>query len=221
MPAQGLAGLGKRFKTRMSTTQVPVALGASGTFANDGNNRCTLTFTAAHGLTLSPAAGVMGNFACTFSGSTGEVGGTLIGNIFRILAIPSATTIVIYSTLTAATVTGASLIPVFFIPFTQMLGNYGGQVGPTNASSVAQNPMALTGDSALLQLGANAAWRINYDNTACLLDPVTTPSTGTPTTAPVWEDQIKASTNGIAYGGYQECLWANGAAGTSYASVYN
>lgn len=220
MPAQAL-DQGKRFKTRLSTTQVPVALGASGTFANDGNGMCTLTFTSAHGLTLSPAAGVMGNYACTFSGSSGEVGGTLINNIFRIMKIPSATTVVIYSTLTAAVVTAADLIPVFFVPFTQMLGNYMGQVGPVDSTGARQPPMALTGDSALLQLGANCTWKVNYDNTALILDPVTTPTTGTPSTAPAWSTQVAASSNALVYGAYQECLWASGAAGTSYASVYN
>lgn len=216
-----LRGLGNRFKTRLSTTQVPIALGASGTFANDGNGLCTLTFTAAHGLTLNPAAGVMPNYACTFSGSASEAGGTLNGNIFRIISIPSATKVTIYSTLTAATVTGASLIPVFFMPFVGQLGNYAGQVGPTDSAGVAWPPMALNGDSARLVLGANCAWRANYDNTATLLDPVTTPASGTPSVAPVWEDIVPASTSGLAYGGYGECLWANGAAGTSYALVYN
>jgi hypothetical protein len=158
----------------------------------------------------------------TFSGSTSESGGTLNGNIFRLLSIPSTTSIVIYGTLTAATVTTIHLIPVFFMPFTGMLGNFAGQSGPTDSSGVVWPPAALKGNTARMALGANCAWRVNYDSpgTSIILDPVTTPSAGTPSTAPNWQDAISASTNGIAYGGYQECLWANGAAGTSYASVY-
>lgn len=216
-----LSGLGQRFLSRMSTTQVPVACGASGTFANDGNGLCTLHCSSAHGLSLTPSAGVMPNFFFTVTGSSGEAGGTLIGNIFRILKLPNTTDVVFYSTLTAATVTGASIVPVFFMPFTAMLSNYGGQVGPVDASGVTQPPAALNGGAARLILGANCAWRINYDNTAIVpLDPVTTPSTGTPGTAPAWEDAIAASGKGTGFGGYQECLWANGSAGTTYASVY-
>ena len=220
MPAQGLAGLGKRFKTRLSCAQVPT-VGAAATFANDGHGMITIAGLPAHGLTFNPAAGVMPNYFVTFSGSTGEAGGTLNGNIFRLLKIPSTTSLVIYGTLTAATVTTIHVIPVFFVPFAGMLGNYSGQVGPTDSAGVAWPPANLRGDSALLQLGANCAWQINYDNTAVILDPVTTPTTGTPSTAPLWSVQVAASANGLVYGGYQEALFANGAAGTSYASIYS
>lgn len=217
-----LPGEGNRFQTRMSTAAVPVALGASGAFANDGNGMCTLTFTAAHGLSLTPGAGVMPNFFATFTGSSGESGGTLNSNVFKILKIPTTTTVVIYSTLTVATVTGASLIPVFFMPFTSQLSNYAGQIGPSDSTGTKQLPASLTGGAAWLNLGANAAWRYNYDNLFVgPLDSVTTPPTGTPSVAGAWQDGVSVSSKGLVYGGYQECLWANGAAGTSYVSVYS
>lgn len=219
MPAQGLSGLGNRFRPRLSCAQVPT-VGVAATFANDGNGKITIAGLPAHGLTFNPAAGVMPNYFVTFSGSTGESGGTLNGNIFRLLAIPSTTSLVIYGTLTAATVTTIHVIPVFFMPFAAMLGNYMGQVGPVDSAGVVWPPAAQTGDTALLQLGANCEWQVNPDNTATILDPVTTPASGTPSTAPAWVTQVPASSNDLVYGGVQECLWASGSAGTSYAMVY-
>lgn len=223
MPQQANVGLGNRFRTKMQTTQIPVALGASGTFANNGSNLCTLTFTAAHGLTLNPAAGVMPNYFFTLTGAASEAGGEMNSNIFRILGIPSTTTVQFYSTLTAATVTGASLIPVFFVPFTAMLANYGNTEGPVDSAGKIWPPAQLNGNAALIQLGANCTWKVNtdYPSTAVILDQYTTPSSGTPTTAPTWATQVPASSNALVYGDYQECLWASGAAGTSTASVYN
>lgn len=211
-----LPGLGNDFQSQLTTTQVPVVLGASGTYAV-ANNIATLTFTSAHGLTFSPAAGTMPNYFCTFSGASAQTGGVLNSNVFRILSIPSTTTITIYSTLSAATVTGASLIPLFSLPFTSQLGSTWAGMGGGFLADV-------TGGSAWAQLGPNASWKINTDSpsTAIILDQFTTPSTGTPATAPTWADAVSASTKGFVLGGApQAWLWAGGTAGTTTVSVLN
>lgn len=175
MAFNNLPGLGGGLGTKYSITQEATALGAGGLFANS-NNICTITYGAAHGLTQSPAAGVPPNFFITFSGVATETGvGTLNGNYFRILAIPSATTIQIYSTVTAADMTGATGAPVFFSRFgsTDASGNAG--TGP--------NP-DLVGNPFLGVLGANCEYFWNTDDSMILLDAITTPSTGTPATAP-------------------------------------
>lgn len=216
-----LPGLGRDFQAQLTTTQVPT-VGVAATFAQ-ANNKITIAGLPAHGLTFNPAAGVMPNYFVTFSGSTAESGGTLNGNIFRILSIPSATSLVIYGTLTAATVTTIHVIPVFFLPFTATLASAWAN-GPTDSAGVAWPPADVTGGAAWAQLGANCAFRINYDSpsTAVVLDQYTTPSTGTPGTAPNWTDVLSASSKGLIIGGApQACLWANGTAGTSTVSVFN
>ena len=84
------------------------------------NNIATITTTNPHGLTFNPAANTLANYFVTFAGNiTGQTGvGTLIGNTFRILTIPSTTTFTIYTTVTAATAaTTASITPVFVPQF--------------------------------------------------------------------------------------------------------
>lgn len=163
---------------KWSITQETIALGASGTFANS-NNICTLTFTSAHGLSQAGAPGAGGapnNWFISFTGASAQTGvGTLNGNYFRILSIPTTTTITIYSTITAATVTGATAIPAFFPSFDTTLfsGQGGVNAGPN-----------LVGTSFMGVLAANAEYFWNTDGTLILLDQFSTPASGTPATAP-------------------------------------
>jgi hypothetical protein len=203
-----VAGQSGELKTFYTLTQTTIAMGAGALFSNpNGYGLCTLTFNSAHGLTFSPAAGVPANFFLTFSGASAQTGvGTLNGNYFRILAIPSTTTIQIYSTITAATLTGATAIPVFFPDF---------GAAPLSGNSGAGPLANLTGNAWLGKLGANAEYFWNNDGTIILLDQFTTPAGGTPATAPA----VTLVTSGgpffhgrAPWGGIM-CL---GSAGTTY-----
>lgn len=216
---------GLDLQSELSSTQFTIPAGAGATYAA-ANNIATVTFNAAHGLTLSPAAGTMPNYFIGFGGATSAPTGTgvLVGNIFRILTIPSATAITIYCTLTALTVTALTGIPIFFPPFTAGLGSsfVGGpsQVIATAGSYPLPN---LTGAYAYYTLGANIAARYNPDQTAVILDGYTTPGLPggtTPAVAPTWRDIIPVSNSDAIWGAPPwMALWANGAAGTSRANV--
>jgi hypothetical protein len=187
----------------------------------------TITFNAAHGLTLNPAAGVPPNYFITFGGSTSGLTGTgvLVGNIFRILTIPSTTSITIYGTITAATVTSLTGIPIFFPPFTASPGSLFSGPQPTQTISSVVTPFPppnLEGAVVKARNAANCAVRVNPAQDALILDGITTPSTGTPGTAPTWRDQIAASANGEGfYSPPWGAIWANGTTATSTYSVVN
>lgn len=212
------------FEPEQTITQIPVAAGAGATFAVS-NNIATITFAGAHNLTLSPAAGVPPNYFITFGGSTSGLTGTgvLVGNIFRILDIPSTTAIKIYTTITAATITAMTGIPIFY-PELQ-IGNQSSFVnGPTQeiATSGTYSPALLKASMVNFQLGANCALRYNPDRTAIILDAQSTAGLAggtTPATAPVWRDYVSANTNNQAViFPPQMAIWANGTAGTSFFS---
>jgi hypothetical protein len=216
---------GLDFESEYSTAQFVIPAGAGATFAAS-NNICTFTSNAAHGLTLNPAAGVMPNYYVTFGGSSSGITGTgvLINNIFRILSIPSTTTFTFYSTITAATVTSTTVIPVFFPNFTPGYGS-GFSGGPTQTISTVVTPFPvqqLTGGLIVANLGANCNVQYNPNQTAVLLDAMTTPSTGTPATAPNWRVCLAASTSGNWWGAAPSvAVFANGTTATSYFSVVN
>lgn len=220
---------GLDLQSELTITQFTIPAGAGATFAAS-NNIMTITFNAAHGLTLSPAAGVPPNYFITFGGSTSGVTGTgvLVGNIFRILTIPSTTAITIYGTITAATVTALTGIPVFFPPFTAGIGSQY-QNGPSQSIATAGTyPLPnLTGALVNAALGANGAMRYNPDQTAVILDPYTTqalapgtPGGLTPAVAPTWRDIVAASGLGQVWGAPPWlAFWANGSTATSRLSV--
>jgi hypothetical protein len=213
-------------QSQLTISQFVIPAGAGATFAASGNIM-TITFNAAHGLTLNPSAGVPPNYFITFGGSTSGLTGTgvLVGNIFRILTIPSTTSITIYGTITAATVTSLTGIPIFFPPFTASPGSlYSGPQPTQTVSSVTTSypPPNLEGAYVYAQLGANCAIRINPKLDAVILDAQTTPSTGTPGTAPTWTDQVAASNNGaLVMMPPWSAIWANGSTANSTVSVMN
>lgn len=220
---------GLDLQSEQTITQFVIPAGAGATFAAS-NNIMTITFNAAHGLTLSPSAGVPPNYFITFGGSTSGLTGTgvLVGNIFRILTIPSTTAITIYGTITAATVTSLTGIPVFFPPFTAGIGSQY-QNGPSQAIATAGTyPLPnLAGALVNCALGANCAMRYNPAQDAVILDPYTTqalapgtPGGLTPAVAPTWRDVIAASGLGQVWGSPPwMALWANGTTATSRVSV--
>jgi hypothetical protein len=210
LPVQGL-----QFQAELTTTQIPVALGAGGLFAV-ANNIATITFNAAHGLTLTPAAGTLANYFIQFSGATAQTGvGTLNGPIFRILSIPTPTTITIYTTVTAATMTGATATPVFLVPF----------IGQ-NVSSFVNGPIMTTTPVAPawvgagmcnLSLGANCTVQYNPDNTSIIQDPTVA---STLATTPTYRTLLAASSQTQLWmSDVSIALFASGAAGTSRISL--
>jgi hypothetical protein len=215
-------------EAELSIAQFVIPAGAGGTYAVS-NNVATFTTNAAHGLTLNPAAGVPPNYFVTFGGSSSGITGTgvLIGNIFRILSIPSTTTFTFYCTITAATVTSTTVIPVFFPSFISgSLSQYAN--GPTQTVSsvtTTYSPPLLEAATVFARNAANCVVRVNTDQLAVILDAQSTAAqTGgnTPATAPTWRDQISASTNGMAWlSAPWGAIWANGTTATSTFSVIN
>lgn len=189
---------GLDLESTLTITQFVIPAGAGATFSAT-NNICTFTSNAAHGLTLNPAAGVPPNYFVTFGGSSSGLTGTgvLINNVFRILSIPSTTTFTFYSTITAATVTSTTVIPVFYPNFLAgFTSGYAG--GPTQTISTVVTPFPppqLVGADVIMQLGANCVFVINAAQTAVILDGQSTPAAGTPATAPTWTTAAAASTN--------------------------
>jgi hypothetical protein len=231
MSLEKLGYTGLDLQTEYSCVQFTIPAGAGALLSNanataGGAGVITFTTNAAHGLTLTPTAPAPPNYFVTFGASmtllTGT--GTLIGNVFRILSIPSATTFTIWGTITTATVTATTVIPVFYPAFGVGFGS-GFAGGPTQTiSSVVtpQPPPLIAAGYVYFRGGANAAARVNTDQTALILDPTSTPTTGTPAVAPTWRDQIPASTNGTAW----LCqpwgaIWANGATATSTFQMAN
>jgi hypothetical protein len=220
--------IGFNYETELAIAQFVIPAGGGATFANansatlSAGGICTFTSNAAHGLTMTPAAGVPPNYFVTFGGSTSAITGTgvLINNIFRILTIPSTTTFTFWSTISTATVTSTTVIPIFYPPFTA--GPIVPGYGPTQTiSTVVTNEGApLTGTAGFnFDGGANCLVSYNPDNKAIALDQ----STGnTPGTAPTWRTLIAASGAGYVQGSYPNfAVWASGTTATTYVSVLN
>jgi hypothetical protein len=210
----GLPGGADFIQPELSTTQVPVASGA-GSFANAGNIG-TVTTAGAHGLTATPAAGVMPNFFVQFTGFTAQTGqGTLNGPIFRILAIPTTTTIQIYTTVLTATFTAGTIIPVFLPPFTAIIGstfvNFLNNLG-TNV------PGALVQSSEVnCAFGPNCTVQYDPTNTSIIYDGTTGP---TPAASPTLRTLVAASGSAQLWlNPPQFAVFASGGAGTSRVSV--
>lgn len=209
----------------LAIAQFLIPLGAGATYSM-ANNIATFTFNAAHGLTLSPAAGVPPNYFISFGGTATTLTGTgqLVGNIFRILTIPSTTAITFYCTIATATVTATTGIPVFFPPFTAGIGSPF-QNGPSQVIATAGTyPLPnLTGALANYSLAANALVRYNPAQDAVILDAVSTPALAggfTPVTAPTWRTLLAASSVGQVWGAPPwTAIWASGTTATSNVSV--
>jgi hypothetical protein len=210
----GLPGGGDFLQPQLSTTQVPIAVGA-GTFAAS-SNIATITTASAHGLTMAPAAGTLPNFFVQINGASAQSGtGSINGPIFRILAIPSTTTLQIYTTVTAATVTSANLVPVFFPPFTAILGST--FVGYLNNLGVNVPPAMTQSSTVQYTLGPNCTIQYDPTNTQIIYDGA---AGNTPATSPTLRNSAAASTNGQQYiNPPQMGLFASGSAGTSYVAV--
>jgi len=205
-----------------STTQFVIPAGAGATFSA-ANNIATITFNAAHGLTFNPSANVLPNYFIKFGGSTSGLTGTgiLVGNVFRILSIPSTTSITIYTTITAATVTSLTGIPVFYPVFQTALlsGAATGTLvsGPYGSFATSGGyPYYGSAQCVNATFGANCVASYNPDNTGVPLDA----STGlTPATAPTVRTMLAASASGQLRFGPYDYIAASGTTATSYISI--
>jgi len=210
--------------TEQSTAQFVIPAGGGATFSA-ANNIATITFNAAHGLTMVPSANVLPNYYISFGGSTSGLSGTgiLVGNIFRILTIPSTTAITIYTTITAATVTSLTGIPVFFPSFAVGSANIQGQPTQTISTVVTPEPFpVLAAVQAYFKLGANCNLYIVNDTTNYPQGPLDQNTGNTPATAQTTNKRtvIAASGQGFAMGAYPWMyLAADGTTATSYLSV--
>jgi hypothetical protein len=222
--------VGQELATELAISQFVIPAGGGATFSA-ANNIATITFNAAHGLTMTPAAGVPPNYFIGFGGSTSAPTGTgiLVGNVFRILSIPSTTAITIFTSLTALTVTSLTGIPVFFPPFIAGVIAGAGSGSPTQtiSSVVTAEPFPVLGFSEFIaNLGANCAVVYNPAQTFLgALDASTTPlSAGvysTPATAPVWRTLAAASSTQQCSGAYPWlAIFANGTTATSNISCH-
>src|ERR1700690_548492 len=114
-----IAVAGAAYEPELSTVQFAILASVNAwTFSipTAGVPIALITTTTPHGLTFTPTAGTLPNFYVGFQGNiTAQTGvGTIIGNTFRILTIPSTTTFTIGTTVTAATAaTTAGIVPVF------------------------------------------------------------------------------------------------------------
>jgi hypothetical protein len=205
---------GLDYFTEQSTTQFVIPLGAGATFAAS-NNIATITTNAAHGLTFTPAANVLPNYFIQFATAATVTTGTgvLLNQIFRILSIPSSTTFTIYTTVTAATITGTTFNPVFMPVFQTNL-----------ISNVSTNPPGLNlpypGSSQLVNFtfGANCVAQYNPDNTYFPLDQSVNGGV-TPSVAPTFRTMGAASSGGQLRFGPQDIIIANGTTATSRISI--
>jgi hypothetical protein len=217
---------GLDYQTELSTTQFVIPAGAGATFSVS-NNIATITTNAAHGLTTSPSAGVMPNYFIKMGGSTSGLTGTgiLVGNVFRILSIPSTTTFTIYTTVTAATVTSTTFIPVFYPTFQAALLSAYAYYNPNLSGSSSTTPAYWSGipypqygsvQCSNQVFGANCNAYYNPDNLGQPLDQ----STGnTPSTAPTVRKMLAASSQGQLRYGPQDYIAADGTTSTSYLSI--
>jgi hypothetical protein len=203
-----------------TTIQVPVT---ASTYSAT-NNIATITTGSAHGLTMTPTSPALPNYFVTFGGSTSGLSGTgvLVGNYFAILSIPSTTTFTIYSTITAATVSSMTVIPVFFPSFGLGPSDIGGQPDQTISGNVIPQPFPLlAGCTFNINTGANATVLYNTDRTLIALSGSTTlPIAGTPSTPPAMSTLVPVSSEAQVYGAYPyTVLVCSGSSGTTTLSV--
>ena len=173
-----IALAGSAYQLEVSTAQFAILASANAwTFAQVAStNIATITTTNPHGLTPIYTAGTLPNFFVTFQGNiTAQTGvGTIIGNTFRILSVPSTTTFTIYTTVTAATAaTTAGIVPVFIPVYTPFLGSAFVN-GPTFGTPAVQYPYGIPASANCnFTLGANCVVNYYPDNTGLLLDQTT------------------------------------------------
>lgn len=220
---------GQTYFTELTTTQVPIAAGGGATWVNaatSGSGVVTVTTNAAHGLTLTPAAGVAPNYfvqmATGFTVLTGA--GVGLNQIFRILSIPTTTTFTVWSSILTATVTSTTFVPIFFM--TSAIAPNSSFLGGPVMTATAQPPMLVGSANVNYLLGANCI--VQYapgDYTGSSITPSIPLDQSvnggvTPASAPTYRTLAAASTGGQAFfPGYSQFIAASGSAGSTFWSV--
>lgn len=209
---------GVDYITEQSTTQYVIPAGAGASFSAS-NNIATITTNAAHGLTFNPSPNALPNYFIKFAtaATVGSGTGVLLNNVFRILSIPSTTTFTIYTTVTTATITSTTFVPIFYPAFTvALLSNpaYFNGTGTFATTGIYPNYGAV--QCANLTLGANCNAYYNPDNAGVPLDAT---SGNTPSTAPTWRKMLAASSGGQVRFGPWDYIAADGTTATSYISI--
>jgi hypothetical protein len=217
---------GQVFQPELTTTQIAITNAANALSYSQvaATNIATLTFTNPHALTMQPAAATtLPNYFFTFNAATVTGGvGTLNGPIFRILSIPSTTTLTFYSTVTSATFAGASVYPIFIPVFTTFTGSQFSQVynsyAPTPAAVVQVAYMLQGTANANITTGANCLVNYYPDNTSIIWDST---SGATPAVAPTARTLLPVSSQGQVWfdGTGSTAIVASGTAGTTRVSV--
>jgi hypothetical protein len=235
MPTLKMPVPGIEFLQEVQTTQIAIIQSTNAMTWAFSNNIGTITFASPHGITNAYTAGsgatptTLPNYYFLVAGTamTGVTGiGTLQGPIFRILGIPSTTTLTFYTTVTAAT-SGASTTfqPVFLLPNIPLpaSGPYSG--GPT-LTGVAQPPPWLYAAEYNVITGANCTVQYAPTNWAGSTIPsqiIYDSTTGnTPGVAPTMRTIVPASSQGqlqMQTPGNYPIVASTTSAGTTFASV--
>jgi hypothetical protein len=227
--------IGQEWLQEVQTTQIAIINSTNAMTLSFSGNICTVSFATAHGITSAFTAGsgttasVLPNYYFLFGGTafTGVTGtGTLTGPIFRILSIPTTTTLTFYTTVTAATAgTSTTFQPVFLLPNIPLpaSGLYSG--GPTLTGVAQPNPWIYP-TTANIITGANCTVQYcpsNWAGSGNALQLVYDATTGnTPTAAPTMRTIVPASSQGqlsMMTAGTGAIVASTTSAGTTYASV--
>ena len=204
------------------------------TFTSLGANLAVITCTAAHGYSQTPTAPEAPVLFVKLSGTTSGLSGTgiLVGNVFRVVMFGTGsnsitvngtttslanTDIVIYTTVTAATVTSMTVQPAYFPVFQAALLSASANYSPQQAAGVTW-PLYGSAQAVNFTTGSNTIAYYNPDNT---LVPLDQSSGNTPTTAPTVRQFGAASSYGQLRFGPQDYFVQNAANATqtSYLSI--
>jgi hypothetical protein len=249
MSLMKIGGYGiNNYQTQGTITTIARACAASSGFTSLGSNLVKITCSAAHGFSFTPTAPefpvAFVKLGGTISGQTGT--GTLVNNVFRVVALGTGsnsitvggtttnlanTDIVIYTTVTAATVGTSTTVQACYFPYfiaasltTTASPNSYNSVSttytPYNASQGTATAF-ITGTNGVNSgtPGSNVSIFANVDNTLVPLDNTTG---NTPGTAPSQLGYLTAAYVGGTFNfGPGDYLAVNGVTGTQtcYVSI--
>jgi hypothetical protein len=166
--------------------QVTTVQRTGSTFTSLGANLAKITCTAAHGYSQTPTAPEAPVLFVKLGGTTSGLSGTgvLVGNIFRVILFGTGsnsitvngvttslanTDIIIYTTVSAATVTSMTVQPVYFPVFQAALLSNVANYNPQQAAGITW-PYYGSAQCVNYTTGSNTTGYYNPDNTVIPLD---------------------------------------------------
>jgi hypothetical protein len=204
-----MPALGIEFLQEAQTAQIAIVQTTNAMTWAFANNIGTATFAAVHGITSAYTAGsgatpsTLPNYYFLLGGTamTGLTGtGILQGPIFRILSIPSTTTLTFYTTVTAATSGASTTFQPVFLPPNIPLPASGPYTGGPTLLGVIQPAPFFYGASCNIVTGANCTVQYspsNWAGSTILPQLVYDSTTGnTPSTAPTVRTLLPVSSAG-------------------------